>query len=110
MRSAALLAALVLMPVPAAFAAAAPIDDGATPIEVTVGETVALCERQLVHCPVSTFLCDDPKVALVRHGPAGAELKGISPGTTLCSVTGAQGAFRRMLRVSVKSTAAPRAP
>jgi len=102
MRSAVLCAALLLSAVPAR--AGEP-----TPVELAVGETVDLCRAGLASCPVSASLCDDPGVAVVRNGPGGAELKGVSPGTTLCSTLGFGTAFRRVLRVTVVKPPPPRA-
>ncbi len=76
--------------------------DDATPVEVRAGGSVNVCKANLVHCPVSAFLCDDPRVAVIENGPEGAELKGVSPGTTPCSVLGYEKAFRHVLRVTVK--------
>ena len=94
MRAAALLAALAVCAAPAR-------SDEPTPVEVEAGGTLSLCKAGLVPCPVSTSLCDDPKVAVIRNAPDGAELKGLSAGTTLCSALGFQTAFRRVLRVTV---------
>ncbi len=75
--------------------------DEPTPITVVVGEAVNVCKAGLIVCPVSSFICDDAKVAVVENGAEGAMLKGLSPGTTLCSVRGHGGAFRRLIRVTV---------
>jgi hypothetical protein len=80
--------------------------DGETPLEVRVGQSIPLCAY--VQCPVSAFLCDDPRVAIVRNGKDGAELAGVAKGTTLCSALGLGGASRRVFRVTV--TAAERTP
>jgi hypothetical protein len=91
----ALLAALAAAP-------AAARADEPTPIALKAGEKLALCAGKLAHCPVSSFMCDDPRVAIIENGPAGAELKGISAGVTLCSVLGYETAFRRVFRVTVR--------
>src|SRR6266545_1974489 len=77
--------------------------DEPTLVNVGVGQAVNVCKAGLVHCPVSTFLCDDPKVALIENGEDGAVLKGISPGTTLCCLLGFERAFRRVIRVTVQA-------
>lgn len=82
--------------------------EGGTPVRLSVGEVVKLCKAGLAMCPASTFLCDDPKVALIENGPDGVELKGIAPGTTVCSVLGPGQAFRAVLDVTV--TPPPEAP
>jgi hypothetical protein len=71
------------------------------PVKLTVGEVLKLCQAGLVMCPASSFLCDDPAVARIENGPDGVELKGIAPGTTLCSVLGRDLAFRTLLQVNV---------
>jgi hypothetical protein len=76
--------------------------DDATPVSIDAGATRNLCAAGVVACPVSTFMCDDPKIAVVENGPAGAVLKGIAPGTTLCAIGAAAGTFRRVLRVTVR--------
>lgn len=81
-------------------AVAARADDG-TPVRLAAGEKVNLCQAALARCPASAFLCDDPRIALVENGPDGVELKGISPGTTVCSVLGPGQAFRSVLSVTV---------
>jgi hypothetical protein len=80
--------------------------DEPTPVAVAAGTALKLCKAGLARCPVSASLCDDPKVAIVENGPDGAELRGVAPGETTCSVLGSGTAFRRVLRVTV--TAAPR--
>jgi hypothetical protein len=75
--------------------------DGGTPVRLSVGEVVKLCKSGLAMCPAAAFLCDDPKVALIENGPEGVELKGISRGTTVCSVLGPGQAFRSVLSVTV---------
>ena len=78
------------------------------PVKVAVGEVLKLCQAGLAMCPASAFLCDDPKVARIENGPEGVELKGIAPGTTLCSVLGRDLAFRSILEVTVTRPAASR--
>jgi hypothetical protein len=75
--------------------------DEPTPISVAVGGTVNVCKAGLIVCPVSSSICDDAKVAVIENGTEGAVVKGVSPGTTLCSVRGHGGAFRRLIRVTV---------
>lgn len=78
------------------------------PVRLAVGEVVKLCKAGLVMCPASTFLCDHPEIALIENGPEGVELKGVAPGTTVCSVLGPGQAFRAVLEVTV--TPPPEAP
>jgi hypothetical protein len=74
--------------------------EGPTPLELSVGERVNVCTAKLAACPVQTSLCDDPRIASVELGKSGAELRGVSPGTTLCGIVGA-GGLRRVVRVTV---------
>jgi hypothetical protein len=100
-RSVALAAALAL-------ASGAALADDGTPVSVEAGKSVNLCQAGLAACPASSFLCDDPKIARIENGPDGAELRAISPGTTLCSVLGPGRGFRRVLRVTVTADGTPR--
>ncbi len=76
--------------------------DEPTPVNLRVGDAANVCKIGLARCPVSSFLCDDPKVATIEGGAEGAVLKGVSAGTTLCSVLGPGTAFRRVFRVTVE--------
>ncbi len=69
-------------------------------LDMIVGDRVNVCTAALAACPVQSTLCDDPKVAAVELGKAGAEIKAVSPGTTLCGLLGA-GGLRRVVRVTV---------
>lgn len=100
MRTAALLAATLTA---VAFSSARA--DDATPVAMDAGTTKSLCGSGLVSCPVSTFMCDDPKIAVIENGPQGAVLRAVGPGTTLCAVAGSAGTFRRILRVTVSAPA-----
>jgi hypothetical protein len=82
--------------------------DGPTPVALAAGASLKLCTSGLVQCPASTFLCDDPKVAIIENGAGGAELKGVAPGETTCSVLGYATASRRVLRVTVSPAPPPR--
>jgi hypothetical protein len=89
-------------------AAAAARADEPTPVVVEVGKTVDLCKAKLAPCPASTVMCDASSIARLQNGAEGVELKGISPGKTLCTVLGFERTFRRVLSVTVK--AAPGEP
>jgi hypothetical protein len=68
-------------------------------LEVRAGESVAMCGR--VACP-AVGTCDDPRVATPDGSPAGLVIRGVAPGTTLCSAASASGAGpRRVFRVTV---------
>jgi hypothetical protein len=77
--------------------------DGPTAVSLRVGDQVNVCKSGLSVCPVSSFLCDDPKIAIVENGAEGAVLKGLSPGTTLCSLLGYATASRRVIQVTVSA-------
>jgi hypothetical protein len=83
-------------------------DDAPAAIQVEVGKTFDVCKAQLIVCPVSSSMCDAPAIAVVENGADGAVVKGVSPGTTLCSVRGPGAAFFRLMRVTV--VAPPSAP
>jgi hypothetical protein len=90
---------LVALALCAAALAPARAEEG-TPVSIDVGSTRNLCASGIVTCPVASFLCDDPNVAVIEYGAEGAVLRGVVPGTTLCAVSGSAG-NRRLLRVTV---------
>jgi hypothetical protein len=100
MRVAAPLAALAVL----ALGPAAALAEGPAKLELAVGERVNVCAARLAACPLQSSLCDDAGIAAVELGKAGAEIRGVSAGTTLCGLLGA-GGLRRVVRVTV--TAAP---
>jgi len=82
---------------------------GATAVKLDVGQRLDLCASGLVaSCPVSRFICDDPKVATVELAVAGrpAALVGVGPGRTTCAIYGFEGSGRRVLEVAVRQAAA----
>lgn len=82
-----------------AVCAAASFAQAPASVEIAVGESVNVCGR-LATCPVQTHACDDPKIVGYDVGKAGAELKGLAPGTTLCALQGSSG-VRTVVRVTV---------
>ncbi len=98
MNARALLAAAIC-----AVALAPALAQDGTPVALDVGTTQNLCTSGVVPCPVTMFMCDDPKVARIENGPAGTVLRGVSPGKTVCAVTGSAGTFRRILQVTVEA-------
>ena len=77
------------------------------PVTLNVGETFNVCQSGQVICPPRTPICDDLKIVDVVDTPDGMAFKGISPGTTLCSVAGGTGAtlgygFRRLFQITVR--------
>ena len=97
----------------AALLAAAPAaseapPSGAITVKLAVGERLDLCAAKLIPvCPVSRFICDDPKVATVELTQQGipAGLVGVGAGQTLCAVYDMGGANKRLLAVSVAKPA-----
>jgi hypothetical protein len=101
MRTAALVAAAALLAAPATLAADPAGDPaaGATALDLVVGDAVNIC-RMGVRCPVHVAICDDPKVAVIAGGADGPELRGLSPGKTICSAM--TFGLRRIFKVTVK--------
>ena len=60
-----------------------------------------MCKSGAIVCPANSARCDDPKVAVPVDLPGGMGLKGVSPGSTLCSAGSAAGP-RRVFRVTVR--------
>jgi hypothetical protein len=73
---------------------------GAYPVELQTGEIFRVCKSGKVVCPVFTPICDDTKIIMLVDTPDGLGLKGIAPGTTLCSVGSSVGP-RRLFRITV---------
>jgi len=71
------------------------------PVELQVGEIFHVCIPGLVQCPAREPRCDDIKVVIVVDTPDGLAFKGISPGTTLCSVESVN-TLRRVFSVTVR--------
>lgn len=74
--------------------------DGYYPVSLAVEEVFDVCRSGAVVCPARSPICDDPKVATPVDLPDGLGFKGVSPGTTLCSVGSAVGP-RRIFRITV---------
>jgi hypothetical protein len=82
---------------------------GATVVQLVAGERLDICAAGLVaSCPVSRFICDDPRVATVELAAAGkpAALVGVGVGRTTCAIYGFEGAARRVLEVVVSGAPA----
>jgi hypothetical protein len=89
-------AALALAP---AFAA----DDPAViPLEIVVGQVTVISSG-----PVNRLICDDPGLVQPVFTDAGPGLKGLSTGTTTCSLTDTL-SMRRVYRVVVVANPATR--
>jgi hypothetical protein len=69
------------------------------PVKLQVGEIFHVCTSGEVICPVRSPICDDLKVVDVVDTSDGLGFKGVSPGTTLCSVM--SGGARRVFRIIV---------
>jgi hypothetical protein len=75
--------------------------DGSLPVELAAGGIYDVCSSGQVVCPARNPICDDPKVVTPVDLPNGLGFKGVSPGTTLCSVGSAAGP-RRVFRFTVQ--------
>jgi hypothetical protein len=71
------------------------------PINVDVGQAVAICTTGTIICPARSPICDDTSVVTVRDGKNGLEIVGVKRGKTLCSVVSAT-AFRTIYAVTVR--------
>jgi hypothetical protein len=71
------------------------------PVFLSAGETFEVCQSGQIVCPARNSLCDDPKVAVPVDVPGGLGIKGMAPGTTLCSAASAVGP-RRVFRITVR--------
>jgi hypothetical protein len=70
-------------------------------LTIRAGEAIALCKTGRATCP-AVGTCDDTAVAAPDGSPDGLVLRGVAPGTTLCSAASASGAGpRRVFRVTV---------
>ena len=70
-------------------------------VQLKVGEIFKVCKSGLVVCPAIVSICDDANIVTIVSTPDGLGFKGVTPGTTLCSVGTAVGP-RRLFRVIVQ--------
>jgi len=101
MRLAQLVAAVLVLAIPAAALSGDPRKDEAYPLQVKVGDAVAICETGTVMCPAGAAICDDPSIARPDADARGLLFRGVSPGTTLCSAGSSSGQLRVVYRVTV---------
>ena len=73
---------------------------GAYPVALKVGEIFIISKSIGIVSPVRFPICDDLKVVDVVDTPDGLAFKGITPGKTLCSVSGGVGP-RRVFAITV---------
>ncbi len=74
----------------------------ALPLPLQVGKSVALCSTGTIQCPAGNAICDDTSIVAVESSDAGLVLRGLKPGTTLCSAASGGGAGQRTVwRVTV---------
>jgi hypothetical protein len=97
-------AAALAAPIVLALGSPAAFAEEPKQLDMLLGDRVNVCSAALAACPLQSSACDDPKVAAVELGKVGAEIRAVSPGTTLCGLLGA-GGLRRVVRVTV--TASP---
>lgn len=79
-----------------------PKRDEPYPVKLQVGEIFKVCISGEIVCPARAPICDDLKVVDVVDTPDGLGFRGISPGTTLCSVMGSASTIRRVFRITVR--------
>jgi hypothetical protein len=75
---------------------------GAIPIVLSAGEALSIGRIANVISPARNPICDDVKVATVVDTPEGPAFKGISPGRTLCSVSGGAFGVRQLFEITVR--------
>ncbi len=77
--------------------------DEPLPVSVKVNELTLLCATGAILCPAAAPMCDDPSIAVPEETAAdGLALRGVKPGTTLCSAGSGSGqGARRVFRVTV---------
>jgi len=97
------LAVVAILAAPAVHLADDPASaDTPYPLQLKVGGTRSLCATGTLTCPAKAVRCDDPKVVAPAEGPDGAAVRGVSPGTTICSAAGGTVlGTRRVYRVTV---------
>jgi hypothetical protein len=97
------LAVVAVLAGPAAHLADDPVPaDTPYPLQLKVGGTLSLCATGTITCPAKAVRCDDPKVVAPAEGPDGAAVRGVAPGTTICSAAGGTVlGTRRVYRVTV---------
>jgi hypothetical protein len=98
---AAVLASLANLAAAPAFAAD---DPGVIPLEIVVGQVTLVSSG-----PVNRVICDDPGLVQPVFTDAGPGLKGMSTGTTTCSLTDTL-SMRRVFRVVVVASPSARPP
>ena len=75
------------------------------PVDLKVGGTLDICSTGTIMCPAIIPICDDLSIAAMRDGPAGLQIVGVGPGTTLCSARSTN-KLRRVYRVTVSGAPA----
>lgn len=66
-------------------------------LRIEVGTSVPICETGTIVCPAGPTSCEDPSIATGEFTEKGLAIKGLKPGTTLCSARGSGG--QGMLRI-----------
>jgi len=79
-------------------------DPGEVPVVLTVGAATPVGPA-----PVRQVICDDASVVQLLDTDQGPALKGVGPGTTLCSFVDAL-SMRRVYRVTVVAVPSPGPP
>jgi hypothetical protein len=89
----ALAAALAVAPLAGA---AVPDDPGVIKLEIWVGQDASISGG-----PIREFMCDDGNLVRLEFVDDGVAMRGLRPGTTLCSYRDAA-SMRRVVRVIVR--------
>jgi hypothetical protein len=75
--------------------------DAPYPLQLKVGESLALCKTGTILCPATVPICDDGTLIEFELTGDGLGFHGVKPGETLCSAASASTGLRRVYRVTV---------
>jgi len=82
---------------------ATPAADAPHPLQLKVGESLAICKTGTIVCPAAMPICDDGTLVEFELTLSdGLAFRGVKAGETLCSVASMDGkGLRRVYRVTV---------
>ncbi len=81
---------------------ATPVVDAPHPLQLKVGESLAICKTGTIVCPAATPICDDGTLVEFELTGDGLAFRGVKAGETLCSAASRDGmGLRRVFRVTV---------
>ena len=76
--------------------------DAPHPLQLKVGESLALCKTGTILCPAAQPICDDGTLIEFELNADGLAFRGLKAGETLCSAASSDGkGLRRVYRVTV---------